>query len=990
MAPHKYLLLFLGLFVSELYGQQLVFNNLSVDLGLPSQESYNVMQDSKGYIWISTEAGLCKYNGTSCKVFNKNNGLPENSTYVVKEDNKGIIWIITSTSRVLYYSGDSLYEAPFSKTMIQQYHGDLSQAYKMAFRDDSIIISTQHETYIFGKQSTSIRHIIPDTSFGYYFLKDKTGLTEIKAGGTCLQVIVDAYRGVQTIGIYDGKHLQHISINYKSDDEPGWRVLTAENSRGDHFIAFDNTLLKINSDTGYSFYRLPQEIISLYCDKQDGLWAGTLKGGVHFYPDTRRMDIDMVNLNGYSVSGISVDVENGVWCSTLEKGIFYSRNKNVISYASKNGLDKPADVLECVSGKIFTATENNELVEINSSGMIRHQLNLKGNKNISDIQSDGENLDLLGRVVFFKTDFKFSNEELIKNAKNNFYSGGIQLTRTDDQRIFGISFAQIFELVDGKAVIRKSPLETSGRCISYIGRNTFLYGCKNGLYEMSLDTIQGAAPYSSKKLNGIDGGVVKIFKSSSGVIWIITKESGLFIFSNGSITNVTATLKLPTERLFDITEDRFGNIWLGSNVGLLCLKPTNKMYDLKIYNTLNGLSSNEIYKVAADSNYIYISTTEGISRFELKNDLTNTIPPLIAVRSLTVNGIRFAYDGNLLFTHDQNSLKVEFDALTFKETNLPSIFFSLRGFNQKNNRQETIKGNILELNNLSPDNYTLSVYAVNNNGVRSTNPVVFHFEIRKPVWQTAWFIISCIVIFIAVVLLAVKLIIGRIRKKEEEKTRINKQLTEFQLTALQAQMNPHFIFNAINSIQNYILKKKEQEAYNYLAKFSKLIRMVLTNSEQKTLTLFDELETINLYVALEQLRFKKNFEYKLSISEEIDIHNFELPTMLIQPYIENAIWHGLMNLPDEITGILKLTIVTENSFLKISIEDNGVGREESKKYKTESVHQPVAMKLTEKRLFIINEMEDYAGAKAMVVDLKDNQGNATGTRVELYLPLTEN
>ncbi|HET6991301.1 MAG TPA: histidine kinase, partial [Bacteroidia bacterium] len=286
--------------------------------------------------------------------------------------------------------------------------------------------------------------------------------------------------------------------------------------------------------------------------------------------------------------------------------------------------------------------------------------------------------------------------------------------------------------------------------------------------------------------------------------------------------------------------------------------------------------------------------------------------------------------------------------------------------------------------------YELVIYAVNNSGVKSKSPVILHFKIQKPFWQKSWFIILCIVCFLLLLYVVVKLVIKRIRKKEEQKTLINKQLAEFQLTALQAQMNPHFIFNAINSIQNYILKKKEQEAYNYLAKFSKLIRMVLNNSEQKILSLDEELETVKLYVELEQLRFEKNFKFELNVDENVDQTNVEVPTMFIQPYVENAIWHGLMNLENERNAILKIGISTENSLLKIVIEDNGVGREQAAKYKKQSVHRPVAMKLTEKRLSMINMMEDYVGAKVLIKDLKDESGNGIGTRVEIFLPVMFN
>lgn len=216
----------------------------------------------------------------------------------------------------------------------------------------------------------------------------------------------------------------------------------------------------------------------------------------------------------------------------------------------------------------------------------------------------------------------------------------------------------------------------------------------------------------------------------------------------------------------------------------------------------------------------------------------------------------------------------------------------------------------------------------------------------------------------------------------------NQKVNLFRQKMLLSQMNPHFIFNSINSIQNYVLNKNEDMAYNYLAKFSKLIRMVLNNSREDEITLDAELETLALYVELEQLRFDNKFSYDLNVSEDLNTFDIKIPAMLIQPYVENAILHGLMNLNEERKGKLKIEIQSENNLLKVSVEDNGIGREQSKQYKTESLHDPLAMKLTEERVEMINKLENAKNVKIVITDLYDAHQKASGTRVELFLPLT--
>ncbi len=225
-------------------------------------------------------------------------------------------------------------------------------------------------------------------------------------------------------------------------------------------------------------------------------------------------------------------------------------------------------------------------------------------------------------------------------------------------------------------------------------------------------------------------------------------------------------------------------------------------------------------------------------------------------------------------------------------------------------------------------------------------------------------------------------------KNQQQKNIIQKQQTNFhKQKAMLAQMNPHFIFNAINSIQNFVLNNKEDEAYNYLTKFSKLIRMILHNSNEELLTLSAEIESINLYISLEQLRFSNSFMYNLSIADAIDADNVEIPTMLIQPYVENAIWHGLMNLKAERKAILQIDISIVNNLLKIVIEDNGIGRERSVEYKKKDTHNPVAMKLTEERLEMMKQSINANKISITIVDLYDQEKKPCGTRVELFLPI---
>ncbi len=230
-------------------------------------------------------------------------------------------------------------------------------------------------------------------------------------------------------------------------------------------------------------------------------------------------------------------------------------------------------------------------------------------------------------------------------------------------------------------------------------------------------------------------------------------------------------------------------------------------------------------------------------------------------------------------------------------------------------------------------------------------------------------------------------VLRSISKKKQQEIELAKNKAVFEQKALRAQMNPHFIFNALNSIQHYILSNETQYAYDYLAKFSKLIRQVLVNSEYDTISLKKELELLGLYIDLEQRRFKNRFEYKISYDQNMLLDEIVIPVMLIQPFVENAIWHGIMNLDETKNGKLLIELQVENRILKISIEDNGIGREQATKLKTDREHESVGMLFSQKRLEILKSISDK-DTRIVVTDLHDGKGNASGTRVELFLAAT--
>ncbi|MDX1907660.1 MAG: histidine kinase, partial [Bacteroidia bacterium] len=356
---------------------------------------------------------------------------------------------------------------------------------------------------------------------------------------------------------------------------------------------------------------------------------------------------------------------------------------------------------------------------------------------------------------------------------------------------------------------------------------------------------------------------------------------------------------------------------------------------------------------------------------------------------------QIAFMDEIVLRHTDNFFTLTFSAMSFTQPELNRYRWQLEGIDpawvEGGNRHS------VSYTNLPPGSYTFRVMAANNDGYWSEKPLTLRIRILPAWWQTIWFKVFLALIAGIAGYTLYRSQIRRIRQSAEnsrlaaafaqEKAELNQRLTETEMTALRAQMNPHFLFNVLMSIDRYLLENSPQLASAFLTKFSRLIRLVLENSHSDQVILAQELEALRLYLELETLRFKEKVQWHFDIDPDIDLQYMRIPPMLIQPFVENAIWHGILH--KEAGGHVLITLrqPTEN-LLQVTIEDNGIGRAKAAELKSRSVlrHKSFGMQLTQERLDMIFRRYEQE-ARIMVTDLTDAEGLACGTRVVVDIPV---
>jgi len=951
-----------------------VYKKFTVNDGLAGNETYHVFQDSKGYIWIATNAGVSRFNGYSFKNFDVQSGLVDNIVFEIYEDYKGRIWFIPYSGALCYYEDGKIKPYPYNNKIRQNMPTRSKGPVKMSFCIDSL------DNVYLGVKDYGIMHITPEGIF------KKFDGVNIEA-----PVILNEFPNSEILISNPDKPIKQELIIYSS-------TKTTRFPLKDIFDGINPVYLyaiKTNDSTIYA--SLDRRIACFINHKlkwvdrkfKGIIWLSVndeyiitsdLEGGLNLSP--------LVNQNGlkyktilkeFQVTSVIKDSEGSYWVSTLNNGILYIPDMHIQTISKKNGLsDNRIKAVYEKDGSLYLGYQMG-WVDMVKDGKVEKIQMIKTEGNASFVRyfmGDEAN----GRIwicSFGHLGYLQNNRYKVIESKKTIYPRKIAKSKKGNYYWVSTAYG-IVKVQDNKVVYDSrddgfSPLVLS---IEEDSKGNVWLTTTNGLWKYSNKIFQFMGDENPLLASP---GYVLYFNPKDESLWIGTNGAGIVILDkNGKTKQIAQNDGLISNSINTLFA--YGDrIWAGTRQGLSIITLHNEGFRIQNLTTNEGLISNDIASLYVNDSNAYIGSLSGLSIVNLNKIKPNLTKPNIYITSIEVADSTYNWtpDG-LNIPWDTKYARISYEGLSYK--NMGKALYRYRLLGLDSNWVYTSSTQCL-YSVLKPGNFTFEVEVQNSNGIWSS-PASLSITVNPPYWQRIWFIFLLALTISGFLYLIYYIRMGELKRRNNLINNINL----YKQQSLRQQMNPHFIFNTLNSIQYYILEKDTISSHKYLTKFARLMRLTLDNSLHSAIPLRDELESLRLYLELEALRLQGKFTYDIDYQNNESILDIKIPTLMIQPFVENAIWHGIMLKPDK-SGRVQITIRDMETSVLCTIEDNGVGRKQAKKIQetTNKAYRSRGFQITQQRIDLLNSMYGQK-FNIQIVDLYSHDGTPQGTRVSINIP----
>lgn len=953
--------IFLIIFISAsffLVAQEPVSIQLSEKNGLPDKEFYDVIEDDNGFVWLCADKGLFRYDG---KVFEKYTSTYQRglSVFYLQEDSLNRIWCTNISGQFFYIENDKL---RLFIDLSTELNGELAQ-----------YVVTKTYLYVF-----TVKHI--------YQIDLNTKTVKIIHESKSRFGSPYKYKNATYFGSADS--ISCITSKNELKDLLATN-LSDKNQEGVGVVQGKSELFKVNSSLFFrqnrmsknKFYKINaskekvenERIISQF-ENNNEIWFTTNSGIWVFEFKESKFQFKNRFLNGKSVTKIIKDRDANYWITTLNNGIYVVPNIYIkaynISKDNKNitSLDKINDstlIFGSANGNVSfynTLTHNSRIVNFPTQDRVS-TLKYIPNKDEVFVSKDLNAYVLDNKTLEVKSIKRFPTIKSVSILENS------DLLFTDYSRVRTLKEAdfsnkQTYISKNKRAYTSFYNDNNKDMYIAYVD-NLILY---DSIWNAKAVTYNNKAIYAKS-----------ITKTANGTIWVATFKDGVFgIKNNEVVEHYTLKNGLSSNHIEIVKADQ-NILWIASEKSIQALDVIDN--NVQTLTKRDGIVSNDISGVEILKGEVFFASSEGLFSIN-KEQAFKSQKPEAYFNLLEINEKDTLISSGYQLKYNQNAIKIGFNVNGFLFSKKGRYRYRLKGFKEDWLITE-IGENTVKYNSLPAGKYTFQVQPLLGNEIEETKIETLNFVIKKPFWKTWWFVLS----FGVVILFSVVFYFRRkIKAKEEERIKqlekiyLEKELISQNLTALRSQMNPHFIFNALNSIQDLVLKQDTEASYDYIVLFSELIRNTLSYSNQDFILIEKELDFLQVYLKLEKLRFGDDFNYVIKYEGE---EGLEVPSLLIQPFIENALVHGLLHKSGKKELNIFFRFISEQ--LQCIIIDNGIGRVEAQKIvnRQGNVHESFALNAIRKRLDIFKKQYNNVGY--VIEDLYEKKC-AIGTKVIINMP----
>lgn len=939
--------------------------------GLPSNSIYKCVLDRHGFLWIATDNGLARFDGKNFKTYTTAQGLPDNEITDLFIDNDGRIWVTPFRRRTAYYNpvNDRFVnedEDPALKTI------ELGNANRGSIlKYGGMVFSNNNRDYYIYKNGTVTAY---KNLLDRYIAGALVRVVEFKPDKYIL-LCADSARVM-----VNGKFISAYPLENK--------MFYSEYLNNYIYLSIGNIIRKyaVDEEGGLRLVvekQFPFDV-RIFCITGKSLAVATVN--LTTYPvDTATLELRNPLMYNVAVRSVLEDQNGNVWLSTIDHGLIKMQQKRISSFTLNDKvlneeITQNFNTLVKTNRKILAGSNYGELIIYDGIYDIKKR-SPDGIRNIDGTVRkiiDGDDQVFVSSqttsYLLNKSDYKITRR--FKGA-NNFATKAAHRVNDSILLVGSHSMARKYNLktntITDSIVKRVTAFGTDAQQQVYIGSN-------DGFYRWSRDSLI----YYGDRYKGLSYRVNSIFNTADNLIWVGLGSDSLMVLQNDKLIRAIALGDIiPGNVCKSLYSNSPGIIWLGTNKGLnkieyrlnsAAKKPEGVFsFSNTFFGLSDGLIGEQVNDITIYRDTVYVATSGGISFLPANLHLPISDITTFITR-VSIHGSDTLVLKEYTLPYDKNDINIYFSGADL------TGYYPLFEYRVNDaNWLKTDKNNI-ELS-LAPGKYKIQIRGIKRDGTPSAQSETISVTVKTPFWKNGffWAVLGIAVFIISFFVLEKSN--RQKRKVEVEKVITEKKLTELEMQALKAQINPHFVFNCLNSIKGFIIDRDYKQADKYLDKFSDLMRSTVDNSDASIISLRNEISYLDNYLQLEKLRFDEKFDYEIKVEEPIDVTEVFVPAMLLQPYVENAIRHGMRFLEDRY-GMIYITLAIVDRELVCTIDDNGIGREKAKALKSE-----MHIEYQGRGMSISNRRAELYKIEQQVIDKSDPQGLPAGTTVVLKIPL---